>query len=92
MVAKQGKLILYFPFLILSIVSKSDVEFFCQGNYSPRFSLTAIRIYKIKLQSQAQQIILESFCIKGFSDIIWFSTMQGVGLSVLKHLCFLMLP
>uniref|UniRef100_A0A2I3GWP1 Uncharacterized protein n=1 Tax=Nomascus leucogenys TaxID=61853 RepID=A0A2I3GWP1_NOMLE len=76
-VAKQGKLILYFPFLILSIVSKSDVEFFCQGSYSP---------------SQAQQIILESFCIKGFSNIIWFSTRQGVGLSVLKHLCFLMLP
>uniref|UniRef100_A0A2K5XDY8 Uncharacterized protein n=1 Tax=Mandrillus leucophaeus TaxID=9568 RepID=A0A2K5XDY8_MANLE len=77
----QGKLILYFPFLILSIVSKSDVEFFCRGNYGPRFSLTAIKIYKIKL-----------FCIKGFSNIIWFSTMQGVGLSVLKHLCFLMLP
>uniref|UniRef100_A0A2K5PZG4 Uncharacterized protein n=1 Tax=Cebus imitator TaxID=2715852 RepID=A0A2K5PZG4_CEBIM len=77
MVAKQGKLILYFPFLILSIM----VNFFCQGNYSPRFSLT------IKLQSQVQQIILEGFCIKGFSSILLF-----VGLSVLKHLCFLMLP
>ena len=38
-----------FSFLLLSLVSKSHVEIFCKGVKAPEFSLTAIKIEKIKL-------------------------------------------
>lgn len=49
MVAMQRTIYFIFSFLLLSLVSKSHVEIFCKGVKAPEFSLTAIKIEKIKL-------------------------------------------
>lgn len=85
MVAKWRTTYFMFSFLILSLVSKSGVEFFCKASIAPGVCLTAIKMSEINLQRQVQHVILGQFCIKDWVTSSGFVYQVGSRGRVLKH-------